>query len=248
MKKQTHFASQYLAAAGISFVEKKEDDSHTNLGFNVTTGCLETHVLSKNNDCLLFCYKSFSLVWKSDTHNTSLPLDGVTHKEVVQWLTATAQKNLNKNYEYTFHYDLPYAITDDFTYQLDHPTELQRLLDLRILAQNSLQEVASNYKLTGPIRVWPHHFDTGGYEQLPNSDIAIGFGLAIPDSQCNDHYFYISGYKDGKSMSTANFDALASGDWKNNDFKGGILGASQANQDQVISFFQETMSSYTNSS
>lgn len=29
-----HLASQYLAAAAISFVPKKDDDSHTNLGWS----------------------------------------------------------------------------------------------------------------------------------------------------------------------------------------------------------------------
>ena len=30
MEKQIHLAAQYLAAAGISFLEKEPDDSHTN--------------------------------------------------------------------------------------------------------------------------------------------------------------------------------------------------------------------------
>ena len=30
-----HIAAQYLAAAGISFLEKQPDDSHTNVGFSV---------------------------------------------------------------------------------------------------------------------------------------------------------------------------------------------------------------------
>jgi hypothetical protein len=37
MKDQLHIAAQYLAAANMSFLEKKADDSHTNLGFNTDT-------------------------------------------------------------------------------------------------------------------------------------------------------------------------------------------------------------------
>ena len=41
MKEQIHLAAQYLAAAGISFLEKRDDDSHTNLGFNIEKGTLD---------------------------------------------------------------------------------------------------------------------------------------------------------------------------------------------------------------
>lgn len=40
-----HLAAQYLAAAGISFVAKEDDDSHTNLGFSAETGSMTTHPL-----------------------------------------------------------------------------------------------------------------------------------------------------------------------------------------------------------
>jgi hypothetical protein len=39
MQNMTYLAAQYLAAAGISFLGLKKDDSHTNLGF-VSWGCL----------------------------------------------------------------------------------------------------------------------------------------------------------------------------------------------------------------
>ena len=38
-----HLTAQYLAAAGISFVAKKDDDSHTNVGFSIEKTCIETH-------------------------------------------------------------------------------------------------------------------------------------------------------------------------------------------------------------
>ena len=39
-----HLAAQYLAAGGISFIEKKSDDSHTNLAWNKTENRMTTHV------------------------------------------------------------------------------------------------------------------------------------------------------------------------------------------------------------
>jgi hypothetical protein len=53
MEKQMHLASQYLAAAGLSFVKKQDDDSHTNLGFNTEKGIMYTRALSDNGDQLI---------------------------------------------------------------------------------------------------------------------------------------------------------------------------------------------------
>ena len=40
-----HIAAQYLAAAGISILEKQPDDSHTNVGFSVEDRTLFTRPL-----------------------------------------------------------------------------------------------------------------------------------------------------------------------------------------------------------
>jgi hypothetical protein len=87
IEKQLHLASQYLAAAGISFLPKEDDDSHTNIGFNTDGGYLETHSLSDNYDKLILNYKNFSLEWKSNTESKSFRLDGATHKEAVDWIS-----------------------------------------------------------------------------------------------------------------------------------------------------------------
>lgn len=86
MEKQMHLAAQYLAAAGINFVPKKEDDSHTNLGFSIEKQRLETHPLSENGDLLSLDYNSFSLQWDSQNDVERLLLDGVRHETVLHWL------------------------------------------------------------------------------------------------------------------------------------------------------------------
>jgi len=100
MKKQMHLAAQYLAAAGISFLEKRDDDSHTNLGFDTDNGTLSTHVLSKNEDRLVLNYQKFTLDWISLSDNTSFRLDGATHQQVVKWISEVSQTFLNKSYVY----------------------------------------------------------------------------------------------------------------------------------------------------
>jgi len=244
MKEQMHIAAQYLAAAGISFLEKKEDDSHTNLGFNTESGCLGTHMLSKNNDQLLLNYEDFSLVWKSDTAKVSLGLNGTTHKAVIAWIKETSQTYLNKEYHYKLHYDLPYIIEDSYTFQLTSSSEIKSLMHLRILIQFSLEEINQLYNLEIPIRVWPHHFDTGIYSDWPDSTVSIGLGLAIPDTISNEHYLYASGYNTAGQIGTVGFKNLTKGYWSNEGYIGGVLSADTLEKHEAITFFKEAIQQY----
>lgn len=246
MKKQMHLAAQYLAAAGISFLEKKEDDSHTNLGFNVKAAALETHILSKNEDQLALNYRDFSLVWKSKTNSATFNLDKKSHQEVLAWLTETSKRFLNKTYAYSFHYSLPYEIDESFIFELKNSSELNELIQLRTLAETSLDKINKQFQLNSNPRVWPHHFDTGIYGKLSNTEIFVGLGLAIPDNVCKEHYFYTSGYKENTPIKTSNFQSLKIGAWKNEDFKGAVLPKSKAAVMDVIDFFKETIKQYKN--
>ena len=244
MKKQMHLAAQYLATAGISFLDKKDDDSHTNLGFNIENSCLETHLLSENNDQLLLSYENFSLILKSNSGRVAFELNGATHKEIVTWIKETAQTFLNKEYNYALHYELPYLIEDSFVYELTDAKELRALMQLRILIQMSLEKINESYQLSTSIRIWPHHFDTGIYAALPNSTNSVGQGLAIPDGVCDEHYLYASGYDKDGQIDTSKFNKLSKGYWSNEGFIGAVLPASQITESEAVDFFNETINQY----
>ncbi|WP_424001155.1 hypothetical protein [Maribacter sp. IgM3_T14_3] len=237
-----HLAAQYLAAAGISFVEKKADDSHTNLGWSIDKQCLETHPFSTTGDVLALNYTTFSLEWISPKNNASFALDGKTHQQVLEWLTNSADTFLGKKYIYDFHYELPYSIDDSFTFILD-AYKLKELADLRTLTQSGLERTLEVNGLSSDIRIWPHHFDSGAYVII-SDDLSIGFGLAVPDTMINEHYFYISGYKGHSGLDTSKFDALSLGEWKNNGFKGAVLPATKINEEKVVQFFTKAINTY----
>jgi len=241
MKEQMHLAAQYLAAAGISFLDAKADDSHTNLGFNTESGCLETHILSENNDQLLLCYQDFSLLWKSKSGTKSFPLDGASHQGVLRWITETSKTSLNKEYSYDLHYELPYNSDDPFTYKLNDAAALKELMDLRILAQSSLEKINQKYGFDTSIRIWPHHFDTGIYTEITGSENSVGAGLAIPDSVCDAHYLYASGYDSNGRIATSGLKGLTKGKWGNEGFKGALLPANGLSESEAVQFFSETI-------
>lgn len=241
IEKQIHLASQYLAAAGISFLNKEEDDSHTNLRFDTDGGYLETHSFSSENDRLILHYKIFSLEWRSNQGATFFKLDGATHKEVVNWISDTSRTFLDKEYVYKFHYDLPYAINNASIFKIIDVERLSELMHLRILTQFILEKIDSHYKLNTPIRIWPHHFDTGLYSEISNSDITIGLGLAIPDTICDTHYLYITGYKSGSVIDTSSFTKLSIGKWEYEGFVGAILNADGISESEGVNFFKKAI-------
>lgn len=241
IEKQVHLASQYLAAAGISFLNKEDDDSHTNLGFNTDGGYLETHSLSDNNDKLILNYNKFTLEWKSNKEEISFRLDGATHHTIVKWISETSKTFLNKEYKYNFHYNLPYSISDTYTFKLFDVGKLNELMHLRILAQFILEIIDNHYKLNTSIRTWPHHFDTGLYCEFPESDISIGLGLAIPDTICDEHYLYITGYKNGDVIDVSGLNKLSIGEWKSEEFMGAILNTNGIVESDGVEFFKQAI-------
>jgi len=245
MEQMMHLAAQYLATAAISFLEKKDDDSHTNLGFNPQDGALVTHPLSEVGDKLSLSYKNFTLIWSSLKENTSFDLDGSTHIEILEWLTKVSQKFIGKEYKYELHYDLPYNISDGYQFKLVDSDRLKQLLHLRTKAQLVLKRVLRDNHLTSDVRIWPHHFDTGGFSLLnENSRIAIGLGLAIPDSVCDQHYFYIGGYEGHTPIKVSDFDKLSHGQWSNEGFVGAVLPADTMDEKGVVGFFAEAIDLY----
>ncbi len=248
MEKMMHLAAQYLAAAGISFVQKEADDSHTNLGFSTLDGSMYTWPLNVAGDVLALSYNTFGLEWRSHGSTTSFKLDGSTHGEILEWIQQrVADARLDKPFSYKFHYDLPYTIADGFTFKLLDTDRLKELMHLRILGQLALEAFLKQEQLVSEIRVWPHHFDTGAYAPLKDRpERAVGLGLAIPDTLVNDHYFYISGYNGHEGMDTSGFGKLEHGTWHNNGFKGAVLPATGTDQNTVVAFLSEAYSNYKN--
>ncbi|MGY3795575.1 hypothetical protein [uncultured Aquimarina sp.] len=246
MTAQLHLAAQYLAAAGISFVDKKEDDSHTNLGFSIEKRSLITRNLDKKPITLSLNYQTFGLEWNDNESIAIFLLDGKTHNQVLEWINSMASKSkLSKSYIYDLHYELPYQITDDYIFKLEDADNLQKLKEQRILANTIIEEFLNTNNLEAEIRIWPHHFDTGAFVPSINaSGISIGLGMAIPDTMIDDYYFYISGYHGHDGVDTSDFKKLSIGTWKNNGFKGAVLPITGIEKEQGINFLNEALTAY----
>lgn len=240
-----HLAAQYLAAAGISFVDPKEDDSHTNLGYDLQKNEIYTHPLSPAGDYLSLVLTDFSLHWNGPSGSSNYNLQNSSHKDALAWIMMVSDKpEIRGEYQYRFHYTLPYDISDDYIF---HATaeDLLRESQMRTMARIVISSVLQIHAMESEIRIWPHHFDTGALAVPPGKEqISIGLGLAIPDSLIDSYYFYISAYEGHNAIDTTSFDELVNGQWLNNGFKGAALDAADRKEHQVIDFYKEAIKTF----
>lgn len=235
-----HLIAQYLAAAAISFLEPKKDDSHTNLGFVRQASRLETHPLNSAGIKLCFSYADFSLLWMGEGLEVICELDGKTHAQVLDWLTESAQGlGFGKPYKYNFHYELPYSWVKDEKLSSPCSAALNQHINQRRAAQIASEAFATYLGKQVPVRVWPHHFDTGAYLTL-DSGLGVGWGMAIPDEVKAQMYFYLSCYKDGQSFLPEDVPELNQGHWHRDGFTGGVL-ILEDSQTDGFSFFKEAL-------
>ncbi|WP_027418560.1 hypothetical protein [Crocinitomix catalasitica] len=242
--KELHQAAQYLAAAGISFLDKQADDSHTNVGWNSNKNRMETHVFGAQNQ-LAINLNSGNIEWlKNGAVSSEASINSNSHNEIVHWIKEQAKENkISNSISYNFHYKLPY---DDMIndYQFSLSTEkLKKIAKELSKAQNAFEQFLENEKLDSPIRIWPHHFDLGIYAKLETENTFMGAGIAIPDTLVDDFYFYASGYKNGAAIVTKTFEEMEVGNWRT-DWNGATIAATNLDDKTALTFLTEAKNKF----
>jgi hypothetical protein len=240
-----HQAAQYLASAGISFVDHKEDDSHTNLGWDVKNRRLLTHCFSAEKYQLSLAVISGSLEWlKNGKLEDTLKLSESNHLDTLSWIKSQAKERGLASYKNELHYDLPYAaLSNDHVFRFD-ADEVNLITAHWDIGQKAFAEFLADWRYDSPIRIWPHHFDLGFYVRLDKAGtLFLGGGLAVPDSLVDDLYFYTNGWKNGDAVKTNSFATIDIGEWRS-DWDGATLPASNMNINLVTLFLKLTQQVY----
>ena len=99
-------------------------------------------------------------------------------------------------------------------------------------AELLINEMAKQFKDVEPVRIWPHHFDTGTFAAIDWNEKGaasktIGLGLAIPDSMVNEPYFYLSFWSENPLDIEYNPVKLPAGKWMMPDWNGAVLSVSE---------------------
>ena len=169
---QLHWAAQLLSAAADAKIEKAADDSHSNLGWNPTTKCLEGRV-----GCNLDV-ENFSVQYGGD----SFELSGTTLAEAADWLS----NKLGGEVKFR-DYDMPEHAVQTGAAFSPNKNHLAAIAQWFTFGQTVL---AGN----GELRVWPHHLDMGFWSPSEIEGKSIGGGLSPGDAHFDQPYIYVNPY------------------------------------------------------
>ena len=249
-----HHASQLLAIAGKYLIEEKDDDSHTNLGWNQESSSFIGHIIHNRArvglDVSTLTLKVFG---PSNLELAALSLSGKTKEEALTWLKQALQlKQINAEaMKPEMHYEIPEHETDNGkSFPEIAPELLEELARHRTLADQVCESISNKYKYASGPRTWPHHFDHGTYipfkHDLEGSAIqSFSVGYAVADSIIDVPYFYVTQWKKDQEVDYSTAPKLAYGEWLPEKLKGAalrisLLGSSKKNTESRITAFLDT--------
>jgi hypothetical protein len=138
----------------------------------------------------------------------------------------------SEGFQQPLHYKIPdYPFAGDSLAAFASDS-LDEWMDIRSLANQVCLLAIGYLQVDAEIRIWPHHFDTGMFEQI-NERLGLGFGLAMEDTLAGSPYFYMAGYVNG-GLSYNNPPDLGIGEWITSDhWSGAILRVDKLSSDQT---------------
>ena len=211
-----HLASQYLAAAGKSFIEERPDDSHTSMVWDSGEQTLWTQALNEEGLKLGLNVAAFALDLYHPLSDlvASYPMKGARHLDIVNWMERERSFcGLDRPFVFDLHYDLPYDLSfeDSFTFQAVDGERRTQHASRRSDADKVLHGLVKDGSKTvkSEVRVWPHHFDTGLLLQSEKvENLQFSLGMAMPDEVCSDWYYYVSAYRGEDAVDVKGLDSL----------------------------------------
>ncbi|MDX2303141.1 MAG: hypothetical protein NW226_10090 [Microscillaceae bacterium] len=226
---QIHWLCQIIAKANRSYVPKKEDDSHTNLFFDVLGNRIIGRWIKTSSGKIILSLnlENLRLEWLGDHLQVlqSVASVGKSDLEIIRELTQEVQKRGLQPADFSekLHFEITEYPFSQTPVQFIPQEHIQVWKHWRQLANEACLWVLGYLQADGEIRIWPHHFDTGIY--VPANDrVSIGFGWAMEDSLAGAPYFYVAGYAPQGSLDYQELPELQTGKWETGGhFKGAIL-------------------------
>ena len=223
-----HWLCQIIAKANRTYVPPVADDSHTNLYYDSLGQRLSGRWIDNGRQPIMLTYNlaNSRLEW---VNNALQPLVSFTtigrpatdiENEIAENLPAL---NLYPvGFTEPLHFEITsYPFAGEPLKELSEEG-LQAWTTFRQLANEVAAAMLGHLQVPGEVRIWPHHFDTGIYFEIPGKP-GIGFGLAMADSLIAVPYFYLAGYAE-KAPDYNTAPALGSGEWLvQENWQGAIL-------------------------
>ena len=228
---QQHHASQFIALVGRHLVSQQPDDSNTNMQYLSDREWLIGNELPGGFRMVLqLSGLKLCIVDRVMNCRSEIPLAGLKKQQVFEQMKQSlAELNLDvKLLINELHYTLPdHELDRNATFSIGDMKSIQEITYYRHNAEIVIASMASHFEKAEPVRIWPHHFDTGTFIPLrynANGGISrsIGLGWAMPDDMVNEPYYYLSFWSED---SIENFNALPNleaGEWIKTGWHGGV--------------------------
>lgn len=260
---QQHHAAQFIAMVGKYLIPQKEDDSNTNMQFMMDGELLVGNKLPNEWQIALdLTNLNLSIFDKEFKPKSEIQLNGKTKAQVFDNLKQTLAKfdfDVSK-FKNELHYEIPgHKLDKNLPFSIRYKNLFQENTVYRHNAEIVLNEIIADINNAEPVRIWPHHFDTGSIIPLARNDqnkvsSSIGIGWAMPDSMIPEPYYYLSFWSEKPDEGLKSLSALAAGQWMMPNWNGAVLkhseifsGKSASEQHNMVkSFFTSGMNILVN--
>ncbi len=244
---QAHYAAQWLARYGRSYLPPQSDDSHTSMLWNPSAKLFLSP--SSGTGTLALDIPTLTLFWldPKGTLGTGFSLEGKTDAEAEEVLRAMlGELGLNpQRLNPELPYDLPgHGIAKGSAY--DVTANAKGLLALSTLFHQGaeiLTGVQGREEGASAVRCWPHHFDIATLialddEKDPEAAKTIGVGLSPGDDNYPEPYYYIAPwpYPDPKKLKKNEIYQ-----WHTEGFTAAIIRALKVDQPTAIRGIREAI-------
>ena len=239
---QLHHAAQLVAAMGISYLPKADDDSHTNMEW--IAGALASNVIGGRPFRLGVRPDPFALVViGGDVELVSYSLHGKTINDAAAWVRGQITKLGVDASRYTLakHYAIPpHPVARGVPFDTTDAVAFEQLQRWYNDADGVLRSVAEE-RGGSPVRCWPHHFDIATLLTIAPGQ-TIGVGLAPGDGYYDEPYWYVNRYP--APSATPGNQLEGGGVWHSREWIGAVLPGSRLSgeqQHQVKTFLDSAM-------
>jgi hypothetical protein len=243
---QLHYAAQFAAAAGISFLEYRPEDSHTNLEWVPALGGLFSRVIPTGRPFRIGARPTklaLQIVTEDNQPIAEYKLHGRTIIDATQWIRSQiktlgadpARYTMRRDYEIPDH---PIAMGESF--DASTPRLFEELSRWFANAALLLGSVARKTRGASEVRCWPHHFDIATLIKTA-PDRSIEIGMEPGDRYYDEPYFYLNMNPQPAASRVQSRPLWGNGIWHTGAWVGAVLpgsrlGAASSQERQVREF------------
>lgn len=249
---QLHYAAQFAAAAGISFLPPEPDDSHTTLEWVPEFAGLFSRLIPAKKPFRVgvrFVELALLVVPEPRTTIAETRLNRCTLAETTNWLRSQIELQGADAERYTLRrsYEIPYhPVASGGAFDVSERAQFEELSKWFSNGSVVLGNLVRSTPGVGEVRCWPHSFDIATSIGVA-PDHSISVGMEPGDKYFAEPYFYTSISPAPNASAVLSRPLAGNGSWYTNSWVGAVLpgsrlGAAATQESQVRDFLRSAIS------